>query len=489
MKKSQKITMAVNKPRYNTINKENIMKQFMDKDFLLSNETAKKLFEKASEMPIIDYHCHINPEEIANDRTFKNITEVWLGGDHYKWRQMRSNGVEEKYITGDASDYEKFEKWAETLQKLVGNPLYHWSHLELQRYFGFNKPLTGETARECWDVCNQKLADGTLSARKIILSSNVSVVCTTDDPADSLCWHQQIREDASFPVKVLPAWRPDKAMNIEKPEFKDYLHKLGEASGVNIRIFRDLKKALKKRMDFFQENGCCVADHGLEYVMYKPATDEEIDIIFLKRLSGKPLSLDEELKYKTAFMLFMGREYAARSWVMQLHYGALRNNNTRKFRELGPDTGFDSIGTFDCTQMMSGFLNALDLTGELPKTIIYSLNPNDNAAIGSLIGCFQGEGICGKIQHGSAWWFNDNKTGMQEQLTSLSNLGILSNFIGMLTDSRSFLSYTRHEYFRRILCDLIGTWVENGEYPDDMDFLIKMVQDISYNNAKEYFNF
>ncbi len=465
------------------------MKKFMDKDFLLSTDTAKKLYAVAEKMPIIDYHCHISPKEIAEDKQFKNITEVWLGGDHYKWRQMRSNGIDEKYITGDASDYEKFEKWTETLQKAIGNPLYHWSHLELQRYFGFDKPLTPETCKEAWEVCNKKLNTPEMSARNIIRMSNVDTICTTDDPADTLEWHRMIKADKSFEVKVLPAWRPDKAMNLEKPTYKDYLASLEKASGMKINSFKDLCAALKNRMAFFEENGCRVSDHGLEYVMYQPASEDEIEKIFAARMADKLPTREEEIKFKTACMLFLGREYARLGWVMQLHYGALRDNNKRMFEKLGPDTGYDSINTGASAAELVGFLNALEYTDELPKTILYSLNPCDNAAIGTIMGCFQNSDAIGKIQHGSAWWFNDNKTGMQEQMTTLANLGLLSNFVGMLTDSRSFLSYTRHEYFRRILCDLVGNWVENGEYPADFKFLEEMIRNVSYNNCKRYFGF
>ena len=466
------------------------MKAFMDQDFLLSTDTAKRLYhDYAEKMPIIDYHCHINPQEIAQDRSFDNITQVWLGGDHYKWRQMRSNGVEEAYITGDATDREKFQKWAETLEKAIGNPLYHWSHLELQRYFDCNTPLTGRTAEEIWNLCNEKLHDPALSVRGIIRQSNVRLICTTDDPIDSLEWHKKIAEDKNFDVKVLPAWRPDKAMNLEKPDYPDYISKLEAASGISIHSFADLKEALRSRLAFFDSMGCKVSDHGLNYVMYQPAPEEEIEAIFTKRLSGIMPSPDEELKFKTAFMIFAGREYHRLGWVMQLHYGAKRDNNRKMYQKLGPDTGYDCINTYGPSAQLADFLNALSETDELPKTILYSLNPGDNAAIGTIIGCFQDSGAVGKIQHGSAWWFADNKTGMIEQMTSLANLGLLSNFVGMLTDSRSFLSYTRHEYFRRILCDLIGSWVENGEYPCDFEVLGKIVQDISYNNAARYFGF
>lgn len=466
------------------------MKAFMDKDFLLSTDTAKKLFhDYAEKMPIIDYHCHINPQEIAEDRSFENISQVWLGGDHYKWRQMRSNGVEEAYITGDAPDREKFQKWAETLEKAIGNPLYHWSHLELQRYFDCGTPLNGRTAEEIWNLCNEKLHDPSMSVRSLIKQSNVTLICTTDDPVDSLEWHKKIAEDPSFDVKVLPAWRPDKAMNLEKADYLDYLNKLETASGVTIQTFEDLKEAIKVRLAFFHSMGCKVSDHGLNYVMYKPASEEEIAAIFAKRLAGEMPSQEEELKFKTAFMVFVGKEYNRLNWVMQLHYGAKRDNNKLMFRKLGPDTGFDCINTFGPSAELADFLNALNETDELPKTVIYSLNPTDNAAIGTIIGCFQDSGAVGKVQQGSGWWFCDNKTGMIEQMTSLANLGLLANFIGMLTDSRSFLSYTRHEYFRRILCDLIGFWVENGEYPCDFEVLGKMVQDISYNNTAKYFGF
>lgn len=466
------------------------MKAFMDKDFLLETETARKLYhEYAAGMPILDYHCHISPQEIAEDRKFDNITQVWLGGDHYKWRQMRSNGVEEKYITGDAPDREKFQKWAGTLEKAIGNPLYHWSHLELQRYFGYVGALNGETAEEVWNLCNTKLQEGGMSARNLIRQSNVKLICTTDDPVDSLEWHEKIAADENFDVQVLPAWRPDKAMNLEKQDYGDYLERLEMASGIRIDSFKALIEALRCRMDYFAERGCRVSDHGLEYVMYVPASDEELEALFAKRLSGEAVSRQEELQFKTAFMVAMGREYHKRNWAMQLHYGVKRDNNRMIFEKLGPDAGIDCINNYAPSSEMADFLNALAVTDELPKTILYSLNPNDNAAIGAIIGCFQEAGIAGKIQQGSAWWFNDHKRGMIDQMTSLANLGLLGNFIGMLTDSRSFLSYTRHEYFRRIMCNLIGGWVENGEYPADEKVIGRMVQDISYYNAVRYFGF
>lgn len=462
----------------------------MDKDFLLSTPTAQKLYHDFAEnTPILDYHCHINPKEIAEDRKFENITQVWLGGDHYKWRQMRSNGIDEYYITGGASDREKFQKWAETLEKAIGNPLYHWSHLELRKYFGYEGYLNGETAEEVWNLCNAKLQEDSMTVRNLIKQSNVKLICTTDDPVDSLEWHKVIADDKTFDVQVLPAWRPDKAMNLEKPEYLDYLKTLSEVSGVEVKSFKDLMKALSLRMDFFASMGCCVSDHALEYVMYAPASEEEIEKIFAGRLNGGSVSREDEMKFKTAFMTAVGKEYHKRNWVMQLHYGCKRDNNVFRYNQLGPDTGFDCINNYAPSAQMADFLNALSSTDELPKTILYSLNPNDNESIGTILGCFQGPETVGKIQQGSAWWFNDHKVGMMNQMISLANLGLLSNFVGMLTDSRSFLSYTRHEYFRRILCELIGGWVENGEYPDDYKALEKIVKGISFNNAVNYFGF
>lgn len=465
------------------------MKKFMDEDFLLTTETAKNLYHNyAEKLPIIDYHCHLSPQEIYEDVRYENITQVWLGADHYKWRQMRSNGVEEKYITGDASDREKFQKWAETLEKAIGNPLYHWSHLELKKYFGYEGHLCGDTAQEVWDLTSEKLKQENMSARGLILQSNVDTICTTDDPIDSLEWHRKIKEDG-FEVKVLPAWRPDKAMNIEKADFAQYIEKLAQVSGVEIKDFDSLIEALKNRMDFFAENGCTVSDHGLEYVMYESYEPAEVNEIVKTRLSDGVLTKTEERKYKTAFMTALGREYAKKNWVMQLHYGVQRDLNKKVFNALGPDAGIDAINTYSSSIEMGQYLNALAIDDSLPKTIIYSLNPADNAAIGTVIGCFQDSSAVGKIQHGAAWWFNDHKTGMMEQMTSLANLGLLGNFVGMLTDSRSFLSYTRHEYFRRIMCELIGGWVENGEYPDDEKALKQIVEGISYYNCKNYFCF
>ncbi len=457
------------------------MKSFMDKDFLLSTETAKRLYHGyAAELPIIDYHCHLNPQEIYEDRQFENITQVWLGGDHYKWRLMRAVGVDERFITGDAPDREKFQKWSETISLAIGNPLFHWSHLELRNYFGYDGVLSGETAEEVWQLCNEKLKG--LSARKLIEGSNVKALCTTDDPADSLEWHKKIAGDPSFGVKVLPSFRPDKALNIEKADYPEYLKRLGE-----ITNFGQLVQVLKERLAFFVSLGCRVSDHGLEAVPYAPAGEAEIEAVFQKRLSGETPTELEQKQFKTALLLALGREYHRLGVVMQLHFGVIRDNSQRVFRALGPDAGIDSIGDPFSVKDLAAFLNALDETDELPKTILYSLNPNDNAAIETVMACFQG-GCFGKLQHGSAWWFNDHKSGMREQLTSLANEGMLCTFVGMLTDSRSFLSYARHEFFRRILCDLIGNWVENGEYPYDEKALRTIIERICIKNAERYFD-
>jgi len=466
------------------------MKRFMDEDFLLSNETAKTLFhEYAKQMPIIDYHCHINPEQIAKNYKFSSITEAWLGGDHYKWRMIRSNGVAEKYITGrESSDWEKFQKFAEAMPKAIGNPLYHWTHLELKRYFECKLTLSEDTAEEIWQLCNEKLAKDELSVCGIIDNSNVEVIGTTDDPADDLNWHKKIKAEGSCKAKVIPSFRPDKAMRIEKTEFREYIQKLSDVSGVKITSMDTLFDVLARRIAYFNELGCRASDHALEYVFYRDSSKAELEQIFQDALKGKVLSSKAVESYKTALLMFVGKQYKKYNWVMQLHYSALRDGNTNEYLVQGPDTGFDSIASYNCGEGIVRFLDALNKTGELPKTVLYSLNPNDNAMLGSILGNFQGTEVAGKIQHGSAWWFNDTKKGMEEQLTNLANLSVLGNFIGMLTDSRSFLSYTRHEYFRRILCNLIGTWVENGEYPNDIERLGKIVQNISYYNALKYFN-
>ena len=457
-------------------------------DFLLKSDTAKRLYEAAKDMPIIDYHCHIDPREIYENRRFGNITQVWLGGDHYKWRLMRSNGVTEDEITGDADDYTKFLRFAEMLPKAIGNPMYHWCHLELNRFFGYDGVLNGDTARGVYDLCNKKLRQDGMTVRAIIEKSNVKMIGTTDDPADDLKWHKLLTEDKSFKTAVCPTFRPDKAVNIDKDGFADYIKKLSAAAEIDIKTVSDVKAALEKRLDYFCSLGCRATDHGLDYVVYEPASEESVNEIFKRALRGEKISQLEADRYKTELMLFLGEKIAEKGIVMQLHYGAQRNTNTVMFNKLGADTGFDCISVKNCGEALTGFLNALNVKGKLPKTIIYSLNPNDNELIDTVLGCFQGTEAQGKIQHGSAWWFGDTKSGMEAQLKSLANLSLLGNFVGMLTDSRSFLSYTRHEYFRRTLCNLLGEWVENGEYPDDKITLETIVKDISYNNAKKYFN-
>lgn len=467
------------------------MTLFLNDDFLLTNPTGKKLFhEVASTMPILDYHCHINPKDIWEDVHYENITRLWICdngfGDHYKWRLMRSCGVEERFITGDASDYEKFEKWAETLESCIGNPVYSFSHLELRRYFGYDGALNRKTCKEVWELCNAKLKN--LSVRTIIKNSKVTLICTTDDPIDSLEYHKKIRDDASFDTQVLPAFRPDKAMNLETDFYLDYLSQLSTTSNITIKDFKSLVEALSNRIEFFHELGCRASDHALEYISFFPATPSEIEAIFKKRLENQVLSQDDINKFKTAFMMHVAKEYHRLGWGMQLHYGCKRNNNTAQFEKLGPDTGYDTIFNYSSSAQMADFFDALKKENHLPKTIVYSLNPTDNASIVNTLGCFQGEEK-GKMQHGSAWWFNDHKKGMLDQMTTLAANGVLGNFVGMLTDSRSFLSYSRHEYFRRLLCNLLGEIVESGEYPNDFEALKKIVEDISYYNAIHYFNF
>jgi glucuronate isomerase len=464
------------------------MKSFMDENFLLTNKTAEKLYhDYAKDMPIFDYHCHLNPKEIKDNKRYRNITEIWLGGDHYKWRAMRSNGIDEKYITGDAPDKDKFMKWAETMPNCIGNPLYHWTHLELKRFFGINELLSPQTAEVIWNKCNEMLAKDEFTARGLIKRSNVKVICTTDDPADSLEDHIALAADESFDVKVLPAFRPDKSFNIEKAGFVEWIEKLGKVVDQEIQTFSNLKDALKQRLDFFHKVGCRVSDHALDPIVFEESSEEETTAILQKALNGEPLTEFEIKKYKTQIMVFLGKQYARLNWTMQIHIGTIRNNSKRMMRLLGPDTGFDATADYTFAEALSKFLDKLDDTDELPKTILYCLNPRDNDVLGTIIGCFQGGGIPGKIQVGSGWWFNDQKDGMTKQIVSLSNLGLLSRFVGMLTDSRSFLSYTRHEYFRRILCNIIGEWVESGEAPNDFELLGSMVKNICFTNAKEYF--
>ncbi|GIN63389.1 uronate isomerase [Robertmurraya siralis] len=466
------------------------MKSFMDKNFLLNNETAIRLYhDYAKNMPIIDYHCHLSPKEIYENKTFKNITEIWLYGDHYKWRAMRSNGVEERYITGDASDYEKFLAWARTVPMTIGNPLYNWTHLELQRFFGIDELLNEESAPRIWEKVNAQLKSKGYSARDLINKSNVQVVCTTDDPVDSLEYHVKLQEEGDFNVQVLPSFRPDKGLEINREGYLQWIQKLQDASNIEITSFDAFLQAIETRVRFFHSLGGRVSDHAIDSMMFAEATKEEVSDIFEAALQGKKVSTDDEKKYKTYTMKFLGGLYSELDWAMQFHINALRNNNKKMFNILGPDTGYDSINDDQIAKPLVNLLDAIEQEKGLPKTIIYSLNAKDNDVIGAIIGSFQGGGVPGKIQFGTAWWFNDTKTGMLEQMQSLANLGLITRFIGMLTDSRSFLSYTRHEYFRRLVCALIAEWVENGEVPNDMEFLGKIVQGISFNNAKEYFKF
>ena len=456
----------------------------MEKDFMLSTKTAQALYHTiAADLPIIDYHCHLSAKEIFENRRFGNITQVWLEGDHYKWRLMRSFGVEEKYITGDASDKEKFLKYIEALETAIGNPLYHWSRLELKNYFGYDGVICCENAEKIWAVSSAELAKPDFSARNLILRSGVEVICTTDDPADTLAWHKALRE-SDFSVKVLPTFRPDKALGIEKADYLAYLEKLG-----SVKNFASLKAVLQARLDEFVALGCRVSDHGMAAVPFAPAGEEEIEQIFVKRLSGGMPTAREAQQFKTALLLFLGKAYARRGMVMQLHFGVMRDLSERVYGALGADAGIDAIGDQIRVSDLAAFLNALDKENVLPKTVLYSLNPNDNAALVSVMGAFQTSEARGKLQHGSAWWFNDHEDGMRKQLQTLAAEGHLATFIGMLTDSRSFLSYARHAYFRRILCDVIGTWVEAGKYPDDEKLLNTIIRGICYENAKKYFGF
>ena len=464
------------------------MKEFMDQDFLLETPTAQKLYhDYAEKQPIIDYHCHVDPKEIFENRRFENIYQTWLEGDHYKWRVMRSNGVEERYITGDASEREKFQKFAEALPKAIGNPMYHWCHLELRTYFGYQGVLNGETAQEVWDLSEKKLKEDGMDVRGIIRQSNVAMIGTTDDPTSTLEWHKRLKEDASFQATVAPSFRPDKALNIEKPGWKAFLQELGASAGVEIASLETLEQALKNRMDAFTQAGCRAADHGLDYVPYREASRQDVDAILQKGLTDEAVTLEETEQFKTALLVFCAEQYAKMGWVMQIHYNCMRNPNSAMFAKLGPDCGFDCMNNVNCGGALYALLDRLYRTNSLPKTILYSLNPGENEMLDTMIGAFQGTEAAGKLQHGSAWWFNDNKTGMQDQLVSLANLSLLGNFIGMLTDSRSFLSYTRHAYFRRILCNLVGGWIENGEYPADMAAAGALIEDICYHNAKRYF--
>ncbi|MFK5216191.1 glucuronate isomerase [Glaesserella parasuis] len=466
------------------------MKEFMCEDFLLSNDIARTLYhDYAKDQPIFDYHCHLSPKEIAENRQFKDLAEIWLEGDHYKWRAMRTAGIDEHLITGNASHLEKYQAWAKTVPLCIGNPIYHWTHLELRRPFGIKNTLFNpQNAEKIWFQCNEMLQQPEFSARGIMQQMNVKLSGTTDDPIDSLEYHKKIIEDPTFDIDVVPSWRPDKIFKIELPHFNQYIQQLSEVSDIEITSFATLKQAILKRLDHFDIHGCKSADHGIEIVRFAKVPDEkDLDIILQNRLVDRSLSELQIAQFSTAILVWMATEYHRRNWVMQMHIGALRNNNSRMFQLLGADSGFDSIADRCYAEALSLLLDTIDQTDQLPKTILYCLNPRDNEMIASMIGNFQTGGIAGKIQFGSGWWFNDQKDGMERQLQQLSQLGLLSQFVGMLTDSRSFLSYTRHEYFRRILCEMIGQWVVKGEVPNDLSLLGNMVTNICYHNAKNYF--
>ncbi len=466
------------------------MKPFIHEDFMLSTATARELYHQhAEKMPIIDFHNHLNPRDIYEDSRYNNMTEVWLGCDHYKWRVMRAAGIPEELITGDGKPIEKFVAWSNTVQNCIGNPLYHWTHLELKRYFGVDTILTPDFAEDIWETCNEKLKTPHYSIRNLLKMQSAEVLCTTDDPVDDLEWHRNLAEEG-FSIRVLPTFRPEKALGIEKVDFPAYIGRLEQKTGLSITSLEDVISALKKRLDYFIEAGCRVTDHSLEGSFYIPATYEDTDAIYKKRMAGACLPTEEAAKYRGFLLTELGREYARRNLVMQLHIGAIRSNSTRMLKKLGPDTGFDSLNDFNYAPQLSALLDVMDQTEELPKTVLYYLNPKDAEMLASMAGNFQSNahGIRGKIQLGSAWWFCDHKNGMERQMNALSDVGLISTFIGMLTDSRSFLSFPRHEYFRRILCNRIGALVENGEYPKDMNYLGEMVENICYNNAKEYFN-
>lgn len=465
------------------------MKKFLDEHFLLENKTAQRLYhEFAKSMPIIDYHCHLPPDQIAQDINFQNLTQAWLYGDHYKWRAMRTNGIEEAYCTGTASDYQKFEQWAATVPYTLRNPLYHWTHLELQRYFDVKEILSPATSRKIYDECTEKLQSPEYSVRNLLRRMNVKVVCTTDDPIDGLEHHKKISDD-DFPVKILPAYRPDKAMNVDDAaSFKKYVQKVEAASNVSVGNYTEYLTALKKRHNFFASMGCSVSDHGLEQIYSEDYTDAEIKGIFDKVIGGSQLCREEIIKFRSAMLVEFARWDWEKGWVQQYHLGALRNNTGRMLKQLGADTGWDSIGDFPQAQSLAKFLDRLDSDNQLTKTILYNLNPRDNELMATMAGNFNDGSVAGKIQFGSAWWFLDQKDGMTKQINALSNMGLLSRFVGMLTDSRSFISYPRHEYFRRLLCNLFGQEIENGELPDDTDWIGKVIQDICYYNARNYFN-
>ena len=466
------------------------MKPFLTEDFLLQTQTARALYHDFAEnMPIFDYHCHLPVEEIAADKTFENLTDIWLRGDHYKWRAMRANGIAERLITGDASDFEKFQAWAATVPNTLRNPLYHWTHLELKRYFGVSgKLLNPETAEEIYTGCSARLREGDFSTRRILERMHVKVVCTTDDPTDTLEHHLRLKADRTFPVKVLPAFRPDKALGVESPkDFNKWVGRLEASAGLAINSFGSFLEAIRRRHDFFHQAGCRLSDHGIEHPFAVDCTAKEVNNAFQKARQGKKPTPAEALKYKSAVMLELARMDAEKGWTQQFHFGALRSVNTKARAALGPDTGYDTIGDFELARTLARFLDRLERDGQLAKTILYVMNPRDNEVVATAIGCFQDGSLPGKMQFGSAWWFNDQKDGIERQINTLSNMGLLGRFVGMLTDSRSFLSYPRHEYFRRVLCNLLGNDVENGELPDDMELLGNMVKDICFRNAEAYF--
>jgi glucuronate isomerase len=466
------------------------MSAFISDDFLLQTDFARRMYHShASRMPIIDYHCHLSPKDIAEDRQFENMSQIWLAGDHYKWRAMRTLGVDEKYITGNASDKDKFDKWAEVVPHTMRNPLYHWTHLELTRYFGFKDLLNPGSASAAWSQCNEALKMPISKTRQLLTRMNVEVVCTTDDPIDTLEYHKKAKAD-KLDILLLPAFRPDKSFAVDDPEtYKTYIAKLSAASGMIIKTFDDLMMALDNRAEFFHSMGGRLSDHGLEQLYFEKASVHNPETIFRSVLAGTTPDKSQSNAFKYHVLLALGKMYHKRGWTQQFHVGALRNTNSRMLRKLGPDTGFDSIGDFTQGQAMAGFFNELDNTDQLAKTIVYNLNPSDNELMASMIGNYNDGSVKGKMQFGSAWWFLDQKDGMEKQINSLSNIGLLSCFIGMLTDSRSFLSFPRHEYFRRILCNLIGNDVENGELPRDEKWLGQLVSDVCYNNANNYFNF
>lgn len=464
------------------------MKPFLDENFLLKTKTAQTLYhEYAQKMPLIDYHCHLSPQQIAENMQFRNLTDAWLSGDHYKWRAMRTNGVDESYCTGNKTDEEKFMKWAETVPYTMRNPLYHWTHLELQRYFGVKEILNPSSAKGIYEQCSSMLQESTYSTQGLIQKMNVRVICTTDDPIDNLEWHQKIK-DSNFPVKVFPAFRPDKAMEVNNTSsFALYVKKVEEVTNTSISNLSDYLVALKNRHDFFATMGCNVSDHGLEEIYAEEYTEKEVELIFIKALAGNDLSWIEQRKFKSAMLVHFAVWDWEKGWIQQYHLGALRNNNARMLQQLGPDTGWDSIGDFSQAAALARFLNKLDSKDQLTKTIIYNLNPADNELMATMIGNFNDGSVAGKVQYGSGWWFLDQKDGMERQLSALSNMGLISRFVGMLTDSRSFLSYPRHEYFRRIVCNLFGNEIEEGELPNDIAWTGKIIQDICFNNANQYF--